>query len=211
MINFNNTNIIWSESIYELLRVLTFTWSQINTITLQMPYQLSASSHYTPSLSQKKLVAALLRVAGITAGLAESNGSLPSGLRFTSPADCRLTAKNRDQLRYPTVNNRVWATYTFLVADQWCLVCCAIVNGNSWYDSSSIKYFLLGSTFSRVGTGWISLLFFVISWNMSPFVDGPEIQYELQVLSAVLVSNSAFLIFAVLVVCFSHSRPYKMF
>jgi len=27
-----------------------------------------------------KLVAALLRVAGVTAGLAESNGSLPSGL-----------------------------------------------------------------------------------------------------------------------------------
>jgi len=27
-----------------------------------------------------KLIAALLRVAGVTAGLAESNGSLPSGL-----------------------------------------------------------------------------------------------------------------------------------
>jgi len=33
-----------------------------------------------------KLVAALLRVAGVTAGLAESNGSLPSGLWLTSPA-----------------------------------------------------------------------------------------------------------------------------
>jgi len=33
-----------------------------------------------------KLVAALLRVAGVTAGLAESNGSLPPGLWFTSPA-----------------------------------------------------------------------------------------------------------------------------
>jgi len=31
-------------------------------------------------------VAALLRVSGVTAGLAESNGSLPSGLWFTSPA-----------------------------------------------------------------------------------------------------------------------------
>jgi len=29
---------------------------------------------------QQKLVAALLRVAGVTAGLAESNGSLPPGL-----------------------------------------------------------------------------------------------------------------------------------
>ena len=27
---------------------------------------------------------------------------------------CRLTAKNRDQLRNPTLCNRVWATFTFL-------------------------------------------------------------------------------------------------
>ena len=33
-----------------------------------------------------KLVATLLRVAGVTAGLAESNGSLPPGLWLTSPA-----------------------------------------------------------------------------------------------------------------------------
>ena len=33
-----------------------------------------------------KLVAALLRVAGVTAGLAESNGDLPPGLWLTSPA-----------------------------------------------------------------------------------------------------------------------------
>jgi len=33
---------------------------------------------FTPK--QQKLVAALLRVAGVTAGLAESNGNLPSGL-----------------------------------------------------------------------------------------------------------------------------------
>jgi len=26
---------------------------------------------------------------------------------------CRLTAKNRDQLRDPTLGNRVWATFTF--------------------------------------------------------------------------------------------------
>ena len=28
---------------------------------------------------------------------------------------CRLTAKNRDQLRNPTLGNRVWATFTFFV------------------------------------------------------------------------------------------------
>jgi len=33
-----------------------------------------------------KLVAALLRVVGVTAGLAESNGNLPPGLWLTSPA-----------------------------------------------------------------------------------------------------------------------------
>ena len=26
---------------------------------------------------------------------------------------CRLTAKNRDELRNPTLGNRVWATFTF--------------------------------------------------------------------------------------------------
>jgi len=28
---------------------------------------------------------------------------------------CRLTAKNRDQLRNPTLGNRVWATFTFYI------------------------------------------------------------------------------------------------
>jgi len=58
-------------------------------------------------------IAALLRVAGVTAALAESNGSLPPG--FMTYVTCRLTAKNRDQLRNPTLGNRVWATFTFLV------------------------------------------------------------------------------------------------
>ena len=31
---------------------------------------------------------------------------------------CRLTAKNRDQLRNPTLGNRVWATFTFLAASH---------------------------------------------------------------------------------------------
>ena len=41
----------------------------------------SASVHQTA-----KFLAALLRVAGVTAGVAESNGSLPQGLWLTSPA-----------------------------------------------------------------------------------------------------------------------------
>ena len=47
-----------------------------------------------------KLVAALLRVAGVTAGLVESNGSLPAA-GFMTHLSGRLTAKNRDQLRNP--------------------------------------------------------------------------------------------------------------
>ena len=37
-------------------------------------------THRASVLQAAKLVAAVLRVAGVTAGLAESNGSLPSGL-----------------------------------------------------------------------------------------------------------------------------------
>ena len=37
-------------------------------------------AHIVPFHQAAKLVAALLRVAGVTAGLAESNGSLPLGL-----------------------------------------------------------------------------------------------------------------------------------
>jgi len=53
------------------------------------------------------LVEALLRVAGVTAGLAESTAG------FMTHVTCRLTAKNRDQLRKPTLGNRGWATFTF--------------------------------------------------------------------------------------------------
>jgi len=31
--------------------------------------------------------------------------------------NCRLTANNRDQLRNPTLGNRVWTTFTFLMQD----------------------------------------------------------------------------------------------
>jgi len=49
-----------------------------------------------------KLAAAFLRVAGVTAGLAKSNGNLPPG--FMTHVTCRLTAKNRDQLRNLTLD-----------------------------------------------------------------------------------------------------------
>jgi len=58
-----------------------------------------------------KLVAALLRVVGVTAGLVESVG-------FMTHITCRLTAKNRDQLQNPTLGDRVWATFIFLLEVQ---------------------------------------------------------------------------------------------
>ena len=60
-----------------------------------------------------KLVAALSRVARVTAGLAESNGSLPPA-GFVTHVTCRLTAKNQDQHRNHTLGNRVRATFTFI-------------------------------------------------------------------------------------------------
>ena len=60
------------------------------------------------------MVAALLRVAWVTAGLAESSCSLPPA-GFMTHVTCRLTTKNQDQPRNPTLGNRVglWATFLF--------------------------------------------------------------------------------------------------
>ena len=46
----------------------------------------SVHTHRASVHQAGKVVAALLRVAGVTAGWAESNGSLPPGLWLTSPA-----------------------------------------------------------------------------------------------------------------------------
>jgi len=43
-------------------------------------FRQTVHTHHASVHQAAKLVAALLRVAGVTAGLAESNGSLPSGL-----------------------------------------------------------------------------------------------------------------------------------
>jgi len=57
-------------------------WVQIAVTTLSGKNSLGQTVHIHRAPLQKaaKLVAALLRVAGVTAGLAESNGSLPPGL-----------------------------------------------------------------------------------------------------------------------------------
>jgi len=62
-------------------------WTQVAAATLSGNSLRQTAHNHCASVHQAaKLVAALLRVAGVTAGLAESNGSLPPGLWLTSPA-----------------------------------------------------------------------------------------------------------------------------
>ena len=39
---------------------------------------------------------------------------------FMTHVTCRLTAKNRDQLRNPALGNRVWATFAFYLVTNFC-------------------------------------------------------------------------------------------
>ena len=93
------------------------SWSRYLAVSLQVtwvikPAQKGPGSNHSRDLSVNsprqtvhthrasvhhaaKLLAALLRVAGVAAGLAESNGSLRSSLWFTE------------------IGNRVWATFLF--------------------------------------------------------------------------------------------------
>jgi len=52
----------------------------INLVATNNSLRQTAHTHRASVHQAAKLVAALLRVAGVTAGLAESNGSLPPGL-----------------------------------------------------------------------------------------------------------------------------------
>ena len=87
-------------------------WVQITAATLSGNSLRQTVHNHRASVHQAaKLVAALLSVARVTAGLAKSNGSLPPGLWLN--VTYRLTAKNRDQLQKPTLGNRVRATFSF--------------------------------------------------------------------------------------------------
>jgi len=71
-------------------------------------------THHASVHQAAKMVAALLRVVGVTAGLAESNDSLP-----LTHDTCRLTAKNWDLLRNSTLGSRVRATFfTTILPDR---------------------------------------------------------------------------------------------
>ena len=82
-------------------------WVQIAAATLSGNNRRQTVHIHRASVHQAaKLVAALVRVTRVTAGLAESNG-------FMTHVTCRLTAKYRDQLWNPRLGNRVWATLPF--------------------------------------------------------------------------------------------------
>ena len=62
-------------------------WTQAQTARVQIAVTTqTVHTHRTSVHQAAKLVAALLRIARVTAGLAESNGSLPSVLWLTLPA-----------------------------------------------------------------------------------------------------------------------------
>jgi len=68
-----------SVSVCPIIRI--FVWVQIAAVTLSGNcHRQTVHTHRASVHQAAKLVAALLRVARVTAGLAESNGSLPPGL-----------------------------------------------------------------------------------------------------------------------------------
>jgi len=85
-------------------------WVQIAAATLS-GNRLSQTVHtHRASVHQAaKLVAVLLRVAGVTAGLAESNGSRVYDSRHLQ-ADCQVLGSAPEHY----LGDRVWATFTFL-------------------------------------------------------------------------------------------------
>jgi len=65
-------------------------------------------------IKQQKLVAALLRVESQLQAWRKVMAAYRRVYdSFMTHVTCRLTAKNRDQVRNPTLGNRVWATFTF--------------------------------------------------------------------------------------------------
>jgi len=105
---------MWGGSVAEWLACWTQaqkTRVQIAVATLSgNSLRQTARAHCASVHQAAVLVAALLRVAGVTAGLAESNGSLP---RVYDSRHLQANCQNRGQLRNPTLGNRVWATFTF--------------------------------------------------------------------------------------------------
>ena len=73
-------------------------WVQIAVVTLSgNSLRQTVHTHHVPVYQAAKLVAAVLRLARVTAGLVKSSGSLPTA-GFMTHVTCWLTAKNWDHL-----------------------------------------------------------------------------------------------------------------
>ena len=94
----------------------------------------------------------------VTAGLAESNGSLR---QVYDSRTSRLTAKYRDQLRNPTLGNRVYATFTFFsllhsaIRSLTLLIVCVLSVGTSALTGADVSS--SGGGESSVGGGFTSV------------------------------------------------------
>jgi len=80
---------VYSRGYCFFLFCAVFVWTRVQIAVATLSGNSLRQTVYTHCASvhqASKLIAALLRVAGVTAGLAKSNGSLPPGLWLTSPA-----------------------------------------------------------------------------------------------------------------------------
>ena len=88
-------------------------------------------THHASVHQAAQLVAALLRVAGVTAGLAESNGSLPPGVWLTSPAG--WLPRTRISSRTLCSAIEYLATFTFLWPN---VVLVAVADDPQWLSDT---------------------------------------------------------------------------
>jgi len=66
---------------------------------------------------------------------------------------CRLTPKYRDQLRNPTLCNRVWAIFTFFTVLWGCIVpCSALIRPSSTHVARSVVCLYHRRRFAMVAT-----------------------------------------------------------
>jgi len=67
---------------------------------------------------------------------------------------CRLTAKNRDQLRNPTLGNREWASFTFLYTG-WTKKAGPQTHDHYSVKSQPIKKNFTGRFFGKFAVKWV--------------------------------------------------------
>ena len=91
---------------------------------------------------------------------------------------CRLTAKNRDQLRDPTVGNRVWAsfTFTFSTSDHarthdTALTASSTFAFNRLYLFSFVCYFIEFTLYVSMFSSYLVLAIAFWNWLLNWYVN----------------------------------------